>query len=87
MKHRLPTMAEQPDVVRQAGALMSYMLSEGEFLRRAASYIDRILKGAKPSDLAIEQPTKLDLVINRKTADAIGLTIPHSLQIQAELIE
>jgi len=70
-----------------AGGLMSFGPDFVALSRRAASYIDRILKGAKPSDLAIEQPTKLDLVINRKTADAIGLTIPHSLQIQAELIE
>ena len=58
-----------------------------ELSRRAASYVDRILKGAKPGDLAIEQPTKIDLVINLKTAKALGLTIPQSLQVQAESIE
>jgi len=71
----------------QAGGLMSFGPDSAALLRRAASYVDRILKGARPGDLAIEQPTKLDLVINLKTAKAIGLTIPQSLQIQAELIE
>jgi len=71
----------------QAGGLMSFGPDSAASLRRAASYVDRILKGARPGDLAIEQPTKLDLVINLKTAKAIGLTIPQSLQIQAELIE
>jgi len=66
---------------------MSFGPDSEALLRRAASYVDRILKGARPGDLAIEQPTKLDLVINLKTAKAIGLTIPQSLQIQAELIE
>ena len=71
----------------QAGGLMSFGPDFVALSRRAASYVDRILKGAKPGDLAIEQPTKIDLVINLKTAKAIGLTIPQSLQIQAELIE
>jgi len=71
----------------QAGGLMSFGPDSAALLRRAASYVDRILKGARPGDLAIEQPTQLDLVINLKTAKAIGLAIPQSLQIQAELIE
>jgi putative ABC transport system substrate-binding protein len=71
----------------QAGGLMSFGPDFVALSRRAASYVDRILKGARPGDLAIEQPTKIDLVINLKTAKAIGLTIPQSLQIQAELIE
>jgi len=71
----------------QAGGLMSFGPDFLALSRRAASYVDRILKGAKPGDLAIEQPTKIDLVINLKTAKALGLTIPQSLRVQAELIE
>jgi putative ABC transport system substrate-binding protein len=71
----------------QAGGLMSFGPDFVELSRRAASYVDRILKGAKPGDLAIEQPTKIDLVINLKTAKTLGLTIPQSLRVQAELIE
>ena len=71
----------------EAGGLMSYGPDFVELSRRAASYVDRILKGAKPGDLAIEQPTKIDMVINLKTAKALGLTIPQSLHVQAELIE
>jgi putative ABC transport system substrate-binding protein len=70
-----------------AGGLMSYGPDFLEISRRAASFVDRILKGAKPGDLAIEQPTKYDFVINLKTAKALGLTIPQSLRVQAELIE
>jgi putative ABC transport system substrate-binding protein len=65
---------------------MSYGPDLVELSRRVASYVDRILKGAKPGDLAIEQPTKIDIVINLKTAKALGLTIPESLLAQAELM-
>ena len=71
----------------QAGGLMSYGPDLVELSRRLASYVDRILKGARPGDLAIEQPTKMDLVINLKTAKALGLTIPQSLLAQAELMQ
>jgi putative ABC transport system substrate-binding protein len=71
----------------QAGGLMSFGPDFVELSRRAASYVDRILKGANPGDLAIEQPTKIDLVINLKTATALGLTIPQSLRMQADAIE
>ena len=70
-----------------AGGLMSYGPDFVAVFRRAASYVDRILKGAKPADLAVEQPSKIDVVINLKTAKELGLAIPHSLKLQAELVE
>ena len=84
MRYRLPTMAEQPDIVREAGALVSYSMSEAEELRRAASYIDRVLRGAKPADLPIEQPTKFQLMLNLKTAKTLGLTIPQQVLLRAD---
>jgi putative tryptophan/tyrosine transport system substrate-binding protein len=83
VKHRLPTIYEDKSYV-EVGGLMSYGPSFIGLFRRAASYVDRIFKGAKPGDLPIEQPTKFELVINLKTAKALGLTIPPSVLGRAD---
>jgi ABC-type uncharacterized transport system substrate-binding protein len=82
-KSRLPTMFGNRDYVA-AGGLMSYGVDYPELFRRAAYYVDRILKGAKPADLPVEQPLKFELVINLQTAQALGLTIPTTLLFQAD---
>jgi putative tryptophan/tyrosine transport system substrate-binding protein len=82
-RSRLPAMYTLRDYV-DAGGLISYGADVNEIWRRAASYVDRILKGTKPAELPVEQPTKFDLVINLKTAKALGLTIPPSLLLRAD---
>jgi putative ABC transport system substrate-binding protein len=84
-RHRLPAVYPWRDFV-DAGGLMSYGASLTDLSRRAATYVDRILKGAKPGDLPVEQPTKFELVINLKTARTLGLTIPPSVMSQADQI-
>jgi putative ABC transport system substrate-binding protein len=82
VQHRLPAMCDWRHSVA-AGCLMAYGTSQPDIYRRAAIYIDKILKGTKPADLPVEQPTQFELVINLKTAQALGLAIPPSLLFQA----
>jgi ABC-type uncharacterized transport system substrate-binding protein len=84
-KSRLPSMYSNRQAV-EAGGLMSYGADEADSYRRIAYFVDRILKGAKPADLPVEQPTKFELVINLKTAKQIGLTIPQSLLYRADRV-
>jgi putative tryptophan/tyrosine transport system substrate-binding protein len=84
-KRRLPSMYERSDDVG-AGGLMSYSANDAESFKRAAIYVDKILKGARPSDLPIEQPTKFELAINLKTAKQIGMTIPPHVLARADKV-
>ena len=83
VRHRLLTVTFFRSYI-QAGGLMAYFVSEKEIARRTAVYLDKILRGAKPADLPVEQPTKIELTINMKTAKALGLTIPPSLLLRAD---
>jgi putative ABC transport system substrate-binding protein len=82
-KHRLPTAWPWREAV-EAGGLVSYAPRLQDLYRRAATYVDKILRGAKPADLPVEQPTRFELVINLKTAKALGLTIPASVLARAD---
>jgi putative ABC transport system substrate-binding protein len=85
VKHRLPSMSTQEQWV-DAGGLMSYGPNFVDMYRRGAVYVDRVLRGAKPGDLPIEQPTNLALVLNLKTAKRLGLTIPSALRERANQV-
>jgi putative tryptophan/tyrosine transport system substrate-binding protein len=84
-KNRLPSMYETSAYV-EAGGLMSYSSNDVETFRRAATYVDKILKGTKPADLPVETPTKFEFVINLKTAKALNLTIPQSVLFRADKV-
>jgi putative ABC transport system substrate-binding protein len=84
-RHRLPAIYPyRADVV--SGGLMSYGTDPVDQYRRAASYVDRILRGAKPADLPVEQPNRFELVINLKTAKALGLMVPESILVRADKV-
>jgi len=85
LKHRLPSMSGEPTAA-EAGMLLFYGPDVLEGCQRAAKYVDRVLKGAKPADLPVEQPTKIDLVINRKTAKALGRRVPQPLLLRADKV-
>jgi putative ABC transport system substrate-binding protein len=85
-RHRLPTMYHQREFVVGSGGLISYGPDFQDLFRRAATYVDKILQGAKPANLPVERPTKFELVINLKTARALGLTIPPSLLLRADQV-
>ena len=85
IKHRLPSMYESSFWI-EPGGLISYSSNDAESYRRAAVYVDKILKGAKPADLPVEQPTKFEFVINLKTAKALNLTIPQSVLFRADKV-
>ena len=87
LQYRLPTISDTTEYAR-FGVLLSYGVQDSSLLRAAAEYVDKLLRGAKPADLPLQQPTKFELVINLGIAKALGLTIPHSVLLRAdEVIE
>ena len=82
-KYALPTLATDKEMV-EAGVLVVFSISYAELYQRDAAFVDRILRGAKPADLPIEQPTKYELTINLKTAKALGITFPQTLLLRAD---
>jgi putative ABC transport system substrate-binding protein len=84
-KNRLPAMYHSPEFV-EAGGLMSYAPNYADLFRRAADFVDKILKGARPADLPAEQPTKFEFLVNLKTAKQIGLTIPQKVLARADKV-
>jgi len=84
-KNRLPSVFHLREFV-DSGGLVAYGVDRSDMFRRAATYVDKILKGAKPADLPVEQPTRFELVVNLKTAKALGLTIPPSVLIRADQV-
>lgn len=85
LKNRLPAVSIFTEFV-EVGGLMSYAAAEADAYASAAGYVDKILKGAKPADLPVQQPTRFELAINLKTAEALGLTIPHSFLLRADKV-
>ena len=85
IKNRLPAIYHRPEYV-EAGGLMTYGANITDLIRRAATYVDKILKGAKPADLPVEQPTKFEFIINLKAAKQIGLTIPPNVLARADRV-
>jgi putative ABC transport system substrate-binding protein len=85
-RHRLPAMYPHSAMADESGGLMAYIVVEPDLQRRAATYVDRILKGAKPADLAVQQPVLFKLVINLKTAKTLGLTISPSFLVRADQV-
>jgi putative ABC transport system substrate-binding protein len=85
LRRRLPTMFQNSEHV-QAGGLLSYSADSVDNYRRAATYVDKILKGAKPGDLPIQQPERFELVVNLNTADKLGLRLPAALLLRADVL-